>query len=191
LVPHRLGIKKIEDDNNMNLRQLDNYRKQVNIALEHDLSYNRILHLALDNLIIARIEILEQIILKNRLSNKLIQSLADAIDGLYQSGRVDYLPYGLLTCSRYWHLVKNEINMSDSITETQELIYNLDFKFFEVDLMVEKTYYNILKMDFDNVIQDLELAILKCEEIQYKRKEKEIITIQSTLKGKEEHARYN
>lgn len=183
LVPHRLGIKNIEDDDSMNLSQLDDYRKQVNIALEHDLSYNRILHLALDNLIVARIEILEQIILNNRLNNKIIQSLVDAIDGLYQSGRVEYIPYGLLTCCKYWHLLKNDIKMSDSITETQELIYNLDFKFFEIDLLVEKTYYNILRMDFDNVIQDLELAILKCEEIQYKRKEKEIKTIQSTLRG--------
>ena len=77
--------------------------------------------------------------------------------------------------------------MGNSITETQELIYNLNFKFFEIDLMVEKTYYNILNMDFDNVIRDLDLAILKCEEIQYKRKEKEIIIIQSTLKEKEEY----
>ncbi|MCI8770003.1 MAG: hypothetical protein HFH73_02475 [Lachnospiraceae bacterium] len=192
LVPNRLGIKKIEeDDNNVNLRQLDNYRKQVNIALEHDLSYDRILHLALDNLIIARIEILEQIILKNQLNNKLIQSLSDAIDGLYQSGRVEYIPYGLLTCSRYWHLTKNEINMSDSISETQELIYNLQFKFFEIDLLVEKTYYNILNLDLDNAIQNLELAILKCEEIQYKRKEKEILTIKSSLREREEYARYN
>lgn len=187
LVPHRLEMKKTEDDSTTILRQLDNYRKQVNIALEHDLSYNRILHLALDNLIIARIEILEHIILETPLSNILIQSLADSIDGLYQSERVEYIPYGLLTCSRYWHLKKNIINMGNSITETQELIYNLNFKFFEIDLMVEKTYYNILNMDFDNVIRDLDLAILKCEEIQYKRKEKEIIIIQSTLKEKEEY----
>lgn len=192
LVPHRLGIKKVEKGDNVeNLGQLDNYRSQVNIALEHDLNYNRILHLALDNLIIARIEILEQVILKNSLNKKMIQSLVDAVEGLYQSGRVEYIPYGLLTCSRYWHLINNKINMSKSITETQELIYNLDFKFFEVDLMVEKTYYNILNMDFGNAIPDLDLAISKCKEIQYKRKEKEILTMKSMLGEKEEYARYN
>lgn len=175
-VPYRLKIDLIinnKERSNVEER-LNEYKKQTEIALEHDLRYKRILHIALDNLILIRIIMLKTILQYEKFDSSLEKLLSETINGLYESGRAEYIPYGLLTRAKYWYLLNNELKMSEDIAKTQDTIKSRNFKLFEMDVLVERTYYFLLCEDRKEAKRLVNLAKKQCYDIGYFRKMREI-----------------
>lgn len=176
LVPFRLNDNKIFSDKERDslIERLNAYTGQIHKALQHDLQYKRILHIALDNLILVRIMMLQLILQFEKSYIELEHLLTESIKNLYESGRAEYIPYGLLTRVKYWYLQKNDLKMSEDIVKTEDFIKNKKFKLFEIDVLIEKVYLHLLMCDKRDLRDMLNSVKKQCEDIGYLRKIKEI-----------------
>lgn len=182
-VPYRIK-KTLLIDNERRTRfykHLGEYEKEVEVALKHDIKYKRILHIALDKLIMMRINILKSILQYNSLNNIFEKELDEIINCLYESGRAEYIPYGLLTRSLYWNLLDNDVIMRQDIIKTQYIIRNKNFKLFEVDVLVEETYLNLLVGNKKVAERIIKSAKDQCVNVKYFRKIKEINLLIETI----------
>ena len=172
-------VIEIQEQNFYN-KLLDEYILQVQIALNHDLQYKRILHIALDKLILVRINMLKSILQKN-VDIELESSLSEIINELYKSGRAEYIPYGLLTRSKYWYMLKNAVKMNEDIIKTQDVIKNRNFELFEIDVLIEKVYLSILNHNRCEANNLLDIANKQFRCIGYYRKTIEIEILKENM----------
>lgn len=141
LVPYRLNkmLRLTPGEISVNLEILKIYAEEIQEALNHDKLYNRILHIALDDLITIRIDVLKGILLSTSIPSA--DKYYSIMKRLVEAGRIEYYPYAWLLYSTYCNLT-NEVNeMSDAIDKIEDSIYNCNLSLLEIDVQVERCYY--------------------------------------------------
>ena len=111
--------------------------------------------------------------------------LEQAVDGLRQSGRQDYLPFGLLARAEL-HLVLGEFKQAQrDLNETMSIAKRRGMRIFEADCHLEYARLYLAMGEKDKARENLATAKEMIEQMGYHRRDNEVRDLEEQLKNTE------